>query len=76
MTIFAYRFVLRYLLQFFSIKLSKIITELCPLTSDIEEERNSDLRMNNKKCIHKTYKIYVVVCQFGQIYNIRGSFNM
>ena len=48
-----------------------MITELCPLTEDIEEERISDLRMNNKKCIHKTYKIYVVavLCQFGQIYN-------
>ena len=55
----------------FSIKLSKIITELCSLTKNIEEERISDLRMNNKKCIHKTYKIYVVVvlCQFGQTYN-------
>ena len=61
MIIFAYSFVLRYLLQFFSIKLSKILTELCPLTSDIEEERKSDLRMNNRKCTHKTYKIYVVV---------------
>ena len=68
MTIFAYAFVLRYLLQFFSIILSKLITELCTLTYD----RKSDLRMNNKKCIHKTYKIYVVVVlrQFGQIYNI------
>ena len=45
----------------FSIKLSKILTELCPLTSDIEEERKSNLRMNNRKCTHKTYKIYVVV---------------
>ena len=53
MIIFAYSFVLRYLLQFFSIKLSKILTELCPLTSDIEEERKSDLRMNKYQIGHQ-----------------------